>query len=277
MLALRLLRVMLHLLTGLLICGFIFPFKSFSGRQVFIRRWSHQLLGICRVRLEIVNPGMHNLESSATVSAGKPAPSLTTASMRSLATPCANSNHGVVVANHVSWLDIFVINALQPCRFVAKSEILNWPLVGRLCAQAGTIFISRGSVRAVRKTFQHLGASVVAGERVAFFPEGTTAAQGGLLPFHANLFEAAIDAKVPILPLALRYLDSDDRLYAGVHYIDDTSFAQSIVTILRGPVIRAQIIMLPPIPSDADKRRPLAIKTHQAILAALNQAPPECA
>ena len=111
--------------------------------------------------------------------------------------------------------------------------------------------------------------SIEAGERVAFFPEGTTAPQGTLLPFHANLFEAAIDAGVPIQPLALRYLDAAGALYAGVDYIGDMSFAESMMTILRGPQVRAQIIVLPAIACDGHNRRELAAATHDRIAAAL--------
>src|SRR5690606_21315559 len=96
------------------------------------------------------------------------------------------------VANHISWLDIFVINAMQPSHFVAKSEIRDWPVLGWLCAKAGTVFIARGRLRDVRRIYQGLVERLQVGEPVAFFPEGATSSQGSLQPFHANLFEAAI-------------------------------------------------------------------------------------
>src|SRR5690606_36823074 len=96
-----------------------------------------------------------------------------------------------------SWLDIFVIHAMHPCRFVAKAEIRGWPLIGWLCEQAGTIFIARGRLRDVRKIYEGAVRSLREGEHVAFFPEGTVSLQGSLLPFHANLFEAANEAQVP--------------------------------------------------------------------------------
>ncbi len=102
----------------------------------------------------------------------------------------------------------------QPCRFVAKSDIRDWPLIGWLCDKAGTVFIARGKQRDVRRIYQGLVTSIRAGERIAFFPEGTTVGQGTLLPFHANLFEAAIDA-VPVQPYALRYVDQDGRLHGA--------------------------------------------------------------
>src|SRR5690242_17630443 len=113
MLALRLLRVVLHLLEGLAICALLFPFANATGRQAHVGRWSRKLLALCRVQLYIQQ-----------------------------ATDVTPAPRALIVANHVSWLDIFVINALHPCRFVAKSDIRDWPLIGWLCEKAGTIFIS---------------------------------------------------------------------------------------------------------------------------------------
>ena len=244
MIVLRLARVALHVLRGLFTCAVVFPRVPAATRQAHVRRWSGQLLTICKLRFEVVDAG------GATGAA-------------------FDNQRALVVSNHVSWLDIFVINAMQPCRFVAKSDIRDWPVLGYLCAKSGTIFISRGSRRDVRKTFKNLVASIEAGERVAFFPEGTTAPQGTLLPFHANLFEAAIDAQAPIQPLALRYVDASGGLYAGVDYIGDTTFGESMMTILRGPHVVAQILVLPLISSQGSHRRELAAATHDGIAAAL--------
>ena len=252
----RLTRVALHLLRGLVTCAVVFPRVPAAARQAHVRRWSGQLLTICKLRFEVVDAGGAVSTTGTTGTTGTG----------------FGSQRALVVSNHVSWLDIFVINAMQPCRFVAKSEIRDWPLLGYLCAQAGTIFISRGSRRDVRKTFKNLVTSIAAGERVAFFPEGTTAPQGTLLPFHANLFEAAIDAHVPIQPLALRYVDAAGALYAGVDYIGDTTFGESLMTILRGPQVLAQIIVLPLIATEGSHRRELAVATHDRIAAALGYA-----
>lgn len=246
-LALGLARLALHVLAGLLICALVFPLASASGRQAWTRGWSARLLKIFRVRIEVTggDEGQGALQRS------------------------------VVVANHVSWLDIFVINAMQPCRFVAKSDIRDWPLLGFLCVRAETIFISRGSARDVRKTFRSLVASIEAGERVAFFPEGTTAAQGALLPFHANLFEAAIDARVPVQPLALHYLDPHGQPCASVDFVGATTFAMSMLLILRGPPVLARIILVPVIASEGGNRRALALASRDGINVALGYAAPD--
>ena len=243
MIAYHLLRVCIHLVAGLLTCAVVFPFIDGGGRDRRIRRWSQQLLKICGVQVEVN-------DSTASVVPG-----------------------AVVVANHVSWLDIFVINAIQPCRFVAKSDIRDWPVVGWLCHQVGTIFIARGNRRDVRRIFKGLVASIHAGERVAFFPEGTTAAQGTLLPFHANLFEAAIDAAVPIQPCALRYLDAAGRHHPAVEFIGDMTFVQSMVAILKTRNISAQLQLLPAIDVNGAHRRELAAETRQAVAQALGVIP----
>ncbi len=234
----RLSRVFLHLSLGLVTCALLFPWIGGARRDGHVQRWSIQLLGICGVSLE--------------QQAGAPA----------LA-------HAMIVANHVSWLDIFVINALHPCRFVAKSEIREWPVLGWLVDKAGTVFIARGNRRDLRHIFKGLVSSLQQGERVAFFPEGTTAAQGTVLPFHANLFEAAVDAEVPVQPYALRYVDPRGDLHGAVDFTGDMTFAESMVAILKGPPVRAQLTCLAPIPGAGAHRRDLAAAAHDAIAAAL--------
>jgi 1-acyl-sn-glycerol-3-phosphate acyltransferase len=173
------------------------------------------------------------------------------------------------VANHVSWLDIFVINALHPCRFVAKSEIREWPVLGWLADKAGTVFIARGNRRELRHIFKGMVAALQAGQRVAFFPEGTTAAQGTVLPFHANLFEAAVDARVAVQPYALRYVDASGALHPSVDYVGDKTFVQSMMAVLSGSPIRAQLTCLAPIDAADAHRREVAQAAHDAIGQAL--------
>jgi 1-acyl-sn-glycerol-3-phosphate acyltransferase len=236
---LRLARVFLHVLWGMAICATVFPWIGQDRRNGHIRRWSTRLLRMCNVTVEQGAGGAAVLERAA------------------------------VVANHVSWLDIFVIHSLHPCHFVAKAEIRGWPLAGWLAEKAGTVFIARGNRRDLRHIFKGLVHSLERGERVAFFPEGTTAAQGSLLPFHANLFEAAIDAKVPVQPFALSYRDPAGASHPSVDFIGETSFAESIMLILNGPPVQARLAILPPIATVGAHRRDVAEAAHQAVAAAL--------
>lgn len=235
-LAFRLCRVFLHLFVGLSACALIFPWAGQALRERIIRRWSRELLAICGVRV-YDGPGSPALE------------------------------HAMIVANHVSWLDIFVINALHPCRFVAKSEIRAWPVLGWLAWKGGTIFIARGNRRELRHIFKGMVAALEAGERVALFPEGTTAAPGSVLPFHANLFEAAIDAGVMVQPYALRYLDRSGALHPEVDFSGELSFAQSMVKVLSGPPVTAELTCLAPIDAAGAHRRALAQAAEDEIAA----------
>jgi 1-acyl-sn-glycerol-3-phosphate acyltransferase len=239
----RLVRVLLHLVVGLWTCAVVFPLTDSGGRQRRIQRWSTQLLAICRVQVTLRNP--QNSVAAA---------------------------RALIVANHVSWLDIFVINSMQTCQFVGKSDIRDWPLLGWLCEKGGTIFIARGKQRDVRRIFQGLVTSIEAGARVAFFPEGTTAAQGSILPFHANLFEAALDAKAPVQPFALRYLDEQGALHPAADFIGDMTFAQSMLAILKAPPMHAELIQLAPIDTTGSHRRELAVIARSAIAEALGLA-----
>jgi 1-acyl-sn-glycerol-3-phosphate acyltransferase len=237
----RLARLVLHLLQGLATCALVFPWAGAALRERLVRRWSARLLGICRVRVE-------REEGAA---------------------PLA---HALIVSNHISWLDIFVINSVHPCRFVAKAEIRAWPVLGWLVAQAGTVFIARGKRRDLRHTFKGLVDALGQGQRVAFFPEGTTASQGCLLPFHANLFEAAIDAGAAVQPYALAYLGGEGGWHPAVDFTGDISFADSVLAILGGPPMTVRLRCLAPIGAAGAHRRELARAAQQAIEAALGQA-----
>ncbi len=236
MIAFRILRLILHLLAGLSTCALVFPFTDSAGRAQRIKAWSIKLLKLCGIRVTI-----HKATREPT-----PATEL-------------------IVANHVSWLDIFVINSLQPCRFVAKSDIRDWPLIGWLCEKAGTIFIARGRQRDVRRIYEGLVESIHAGDRIAFFPEGTTSAQGQVLPFHANLFEAAIEAKAPIQPYALRYTDAAGNLHPATEFVGDMTFAQSVIAVLKSKGIKAELMILPVIDSGDAHRRALAGAARRSI------------
>ena len=239
-LALRLARVVVHLAAGLATCALVFPLVSLATRERLTRRWSRKLLGLCRVSVE-QTPGAPVLE------------------------------HALIVANHVSWLDIFVINALHPCRFVAKAEIRSWPVLGWLAAAAGTVFIARGNRRELRHIFKGLVSVLQEGQRVAFFPEGTTSRQGEVLPFHANLFEAAIDAKVAVQPYALSYVGASGAYHHAVDYTGDTTFVDSLFTILEGQPVIARLQALAPIDATGAHRRELAESAQEAVGAALRR------
>ncbi|MBC3917792.1 1-acyl-sn-glycerol-3-phosphate acyltransferase [Undibacterium sp. CY18W] len=230
-------RVFIHLMAGLLTCAVVFPFVHDDRRDYLVRRWSVKLLAICTVDVAFKDKSEGAVNASA-----------------------------MIVSNHISWLDIFVINTLHPCHFVAKSDIRNWPLLGWLCEKAGTIFLVRGRQRDVRRIYEGLVHQIQAGKRIAFFPEGTTTSQGNVLSFHANLFEAAIEAHVPVQPFVVRYLDAQGQFHSAADFIGDMTFAESMRIILLAPRMTAELVRLPTIPTDGAHRRDVARLARAAVM-----------
>lgn len=113
----------------------------------------------------------------------------------------------LVVANHVSWLDIFAMSALFPSSFIAKQEISNWPVLGKMGRNAGTVFINRNSRKDVEPINQAITAALKNGQNVSFFPEAKTSSGMDVLPFKAALFQSALDSGAPVQTVVLRYYD----------------------------------------------------------------------
>lgn len=175
----------------------------------------------------------------------------------------------LVVANHVSWLDVYALNAVMECRFVAKSETCRWPLVGTITRGFDSIFIVRGSFRDARRVKEVVTAALRAGERVVVFPEGTTTDGTRLRRFHPALFQAAIDAGVRVQPVALRYPDAHGRPDPRAAFIDDVSLVASLSGMLHEPVLRAEMIFAVPIAPAGKTRQELAWLARQTIASQL--------
>jgi 1-acyl-sn-glycerol-3-phosphate acyltransferase len=241
LLAWRLSRVIGHVFTGLATCLLVFPWIGPARRAGHVQRWSQRVLRTFGVTVEQTG-GVPVLQKA------------------------------LLVANHISWVDVFVINACHPSHFVAKSEVRGWPLIGPLSALAGTVFVARARPSQLKTTVGQLARKLRAGERIACFPEGTSSAQGDLRPFRANLFEAAVEAGVPVQALAVSYVDDDGAPHASVEYIATTSLAASMLAILGGKPIRARLQALPAQQGASASRRALAAASHAQVRAALKAA-----
>ncbi len=194
----RLFRLVGHLFSGLRTLRRDFGGLTDEERQERVQQWSAYALEVLGVELEV--------RGSAPV-----------------------LGPVLVVSNHVSWLDILVINAARPCRFVSKADVKSWPLLGRLVEEAGTLFIEREKRRDAVRVVHHLAESLRAGDVLAVFPEGTTGDGRSVLPFHANLLQAALSAHAPVLPVALRYVHAKDGgLHDAPTYVGDTTLVASI-------------------------------------------------
>ena len=148
----------------------------------------------------------------------------------------------LMAANHISWLDILVMHAACHCRFVAKSEIRSWPLVGVLTTGGGSLYIERGSNRDAMRVVHQMAAALQQGQVLAVFPEGGTGDGVTLLPFHANLLQAAISADAPIQPIALQFLDAHTQQTSlAPCYRDTDTLVSSLWRTLCAPPLLAQV------------------------------------
>jgi 1-acyl-sn-glycerol-3-phosphate acyltransferase len=233
----RLLGVVVHVLFGLSVCALVFPALKPPRRMHIVSWWSRGLLARLGITLE------HS---------GVPQPGPV-----------------LLVANHVSWLDIVAIDAVCPARFVSKSEIRHWPVLGWMVACGGTLFIERERARDALRVVHHMAEALRAGEIVAVFPEGTTSDGRGVLPFHANLLQAAIATQAPVQAIALRFADAHGDFSAAVEYLGDTTIVDSLRRVLRADGLRVVVRLLPPLATDQAQRRELAERLQVQIAAAI--------
>lgn len=175
----------------------------------------------------------------------------------------------MLIANHISWLDIFAILSVAPCVFVAKSEIRAWPLIGRLVTMVGTLYIERGRKSHARRTNESIVAALRAGTIIAFCPEGTTTDGARLLHFHRALFQPAIDAEATLQPVALRYLDAQGTFTRAAAYVDDMSLVASIWSIASEPRMSVELRFTDAVVATGADRRALAEQTHTLVSVAL--------
>lgn len=201
-------RVLWHALAGFLTIVFVFPWLAPAARQARVQVWAQGMLRVLGLRLRLL---------------GQP----------------VAQGPALIVSNHISWLDILALHAARYCRFVSKSDVHHWPLIGRMAAGAGTLFIERASRRDALRVVHHMSDSLRAGDVLAVFPEGTTTDGVSLLPFHANLLQAAIAADAPVQPVALGFIDAGtgQRSLAPCYVGDDSLVGSLWRTLTSGPIM----------------------------------------
>lgn len=231
------LRVVLHIVYGLMI-AVVFPRFQPAARRRIQKRWSVELLSILNVRIE--GNAMQDLRS------------------------------GIVVTNHISWLDIFVLSSMAPMRFVAKSDVRHWPMIGWLCARAQTLFIERGRARDAARINRQVVEMLHEGACLAVFPEGTTTDGTQVAAFHASLLQPAVDAHAQIHPVVIRYQDARGVHSTAAAYIDDLSFAASLWNILCCRSLHVRLVATPSLAAAGSDRRTLARLAYQQISATLS-------
>lgn len=178
----------------------------------------------------------------------------------------------LLVANHVSWLDVQALGAIAGTRFVAKSEVRDWPVVGALAARLGTLFIRRAHFRDAMRVKNAIAKLLVSGERVAIFPEATTTDGSRLGRFHAALVQAAIDAAIPVQPVAIRHCEADGSPTEAAAFVDDMTFVTSLGRVLTRPRLVVELTFGPPMWAADQTRRQLAARCRSFIAGVLGFA-----
>lgn len=244
--AFRLARAGLHLSWGCLLVASLFPWLSPARRGAMRKRWSRQLLSMLGVRL------------------------------RAQGTPRQGA---LLVANHVSWLDIYAINAVTNTRFVCKAEVRDWPLIGWLVAKNDALFITRNNRHDARRLCDAIAASLRAGDTVVVFPEGTSSDGRQVLPFHGALFQAAIDAGCGVQPASLRYLDGNERPTTAPAYCGDITMLDSLIALARASRTIAEVTLLEHLATDCDgvARQALAARARGLVTSRLALPPADTA
>lgn len=172
----------------------------------------------------------------------------------------------LLVANHVSWVDALIIQSIQPSIFVAKSEVKRWPVVGSIATGCGVVFVDRGSPSSARRMVDDVASALQQGYCVAGFPEGTSSEGSSVRSFHANLFEAAINHQVPVLPLAIRYTHPNTgALCLKAAFIGDIGFVTSLHQIMAAAGIQAKVHVGERLSPTGHSRRTLAQLSQRSV------------
>jgi 1-acyl-sn-glycerol-3-phosphate acyltransferase len=236
-------RIVLHLFFGML-QAVIYPHLNHSRQRRILKTWSRQLLAILNIGVQIEGQQ-----------------------------PARGEGGCLIVANHVSWLDIYVLNAIHPAQFIAKSEVRDWPVIGWLSSRCGTIFIERALRRNASLINHRVSLLLKQGACIGLFPEGTTTDGKQVGHFHSALMQPAIDAGVKICPMALRYQDESGDMGSMAAFIGDTTLVQSIWRILRCRHLNALVMFTPALAAAGENRRVLARVAQAAVAQGLQHVP----
>ncbi len=241
----RLVGVAMHVTVGLMLVAVLFPLASHGIRAGCTRAWAAALLRLLGVE-------------------------------RALAgiMPSAREEPTLLVANHISWLDVVALMSVGATAFVAKREVRAWPLIGWMAEQTGTIFTTRSQRLDIARINHRVSAQLGAGVCVAVFPEGTTTDGATLLEFHSGLFEAARDSAARIWPAAIRYAQSDGSISHAADFLGEASLIESLWRIATAPTLRIHLTFAAPLSTRGTHRREAAEEARARIAALLGLALP---
>lgn len=234
----RIIRLGIHFAHGLLLIGYQ---RLRRGRQWFlskegaatIRSWMHQASTILGMEIQI--------------------------------TGTSASGAAVLVANHVSWLDIVALSASTSVTFVSKSELQRWPIISTLSKATGTVFIKRGSLQTMQQTLNQLTEVISQDHSTVFFPEGTTTVGVQVKKFHSGLFEVAHRTRCILQPVAISYFRCGEQDLEIAPYVDDDHFIKHLWRLVLNGGTLIQLDFLEEIKTDGKSRQQLAEMTNKRI------------
>lgn len=238
---LRLSHLSLHLTYGALL-AIIYPHLNQTRQRRIMKAWNRQLLGILDIGIQIEGPQ-----------------------------PTRSEGGCLIVANHVSWLDVLVLNAIHPAHHIVKSSPGNWSLPGWLRRRCGTVFLANTIVKDSTADNLHIGGLLRQGASLIAFPESMPTDGKQVSHFHSALIQPAIDAGVRLCPIALRYQDEWGRASSAVTLTGATTLPRSIWKVLRCRHINALVVFTPALMTANENRRVLARAAQAAVAQGLHQ------
>jgi 1-acyl-sn-glycerol-3-phosphate acyltransferase len=215
----RISRIIVHTLVGFFIAGLILPLSTKAARLKLVSWWCRHLLAAFNIRLTCQG----DIPSSFALT------------------------NTMFIGNHISWADIHALNSVVPVRFIAKSEIKDWPVFGYLAKKANALFIDRSKRHDAARIVDVTVQSLQAGDNLCLFPEGTTTDGTKMKPFKSSLIQAAIEAEATIWPVVIRYPRADGSVNTDVAYAGETTLPESMQAVLSQKYPVVELTFLRPI------------------------------
>jgi 1-acyl-sn-glycerol-3-phosphate acyltransferase len=214
--------VILHTIVGFFIAGVLLPLSRKPLKLKLISWWCKHLLHAFNIKVVVTGDVPQHPHSM---------------------------HNTMVIANHISWADIHALTSLLPLRFIAKYEISTWPVFGYLATKANALYIDRAKRRDAAKTVAMTRQSLLSGDNICLFPEGTTTDGTLIKPFKSSLMQAAIEAKATLQPVVIRYPLKDGGVNTELAYAGDTTLPESMQLALSQKYPTVHLHFLPAIPA----------------------------
>ena len=212
------------------------PAASPRQRNWIVSHWSRSLLGLMNIEITVFGNR-----------------------------PSADVVNTMFVGNHISWIDIHALNSVRAVRFIAKAELKNWPIFGWLAKQCNTLFIEREKKKDAFRIIESASQSLIKGDCLCFFPEGTTTDGTELLAFKGSLMQAPINAGADVWPFVIEYPNEDGTPNIAMAFAGETTLVSSIWQIISLNRPKVSLTFLPKISPKGHERRGLTIAARHAI------------